>query len=149
MRGVQGAEAGEGSPMRAALLALGYLWASPVSLVGLLACLLNRPSSARWRAGALEVTCGRFAITFGIQPAAVTLGWVILLAPDAVDDREIALHERAHVLQCLVLGPLVLVAYPLASLWAWARGGHYYEDNVFEVHAREVADGVIGRATAR
>jgi hypothetical protein len=48
-------------------------------------------------------------------------------------------HERAHVRQCEVWGIFFLPAYALASLWAWARGGHYYRDNWFEVSAELTA----------
>ncbi len=72
-----------------------------------------------------------------ITAAALTLGWVVLYIAEPTAKRR--RHEGAHVVQCLVLGPLAVIAYPLASLWAWARGGDYYRDNVFERMAREAA----------
>ena len=48
-------------------------------------------------------------------------------------------HEHAHVRQYERWGLLFFFAYPLASLIAWRRGGHYYRDNVFEVEARRAA----------
>jgi len=48
-------------------------------------------------------------------------------------------HEQVHVGQMERWGILFLLAYPLASLWAWARGGHPYLDNAFEREARHIA----------
>ena len=46
-------------------------------------------------------------------------------------------HERVHVAQYERWGPFFLPAYVAASLWAFARGGDFYLDNVFERAARE------------
>lgn len=44
-------------------------------------------------------------------------------------------HEQVHVRQCELFGPLFLIAYPLASLWALFRGRKPYEENAFELQA--------------
>lgn len=44
-------------------------------------------------------------------------------------------HEQVHVRQCELFGPLFLIAYPLASLWALFRGRSPYEQNAFELQA--------------
>ncbi len=64
----------------------------------------------------------------------MTLGHVILGADSGALDATRA-HELVHVRQCERWGPFFLPAYALASLWALLRGGHYYRDNGFEVHA--------------
>lgn len=63
--------------------------------------------------------------------AAITLGHVVLGA-DASALRYSRDHERVHVTQYEQWGPLFLPAYCAASLWARARGGHFYFDNCFE-----------------
>ena len=53
-----------------------------------------------------------------------------------LSDERLLRHERAHVRQSLLLGPLLAVAYPAASLWQLVRGGRPYRDNWFERAAR-------------
>lgn len=112
---------------RMALLA-GLLWSSPNSLLGLLAGLAGLPFGARaqW--------CRReCALVFRRWPwgpgGAITLGNVILHTGDRLDiacltyahraghavEASIRLddHERAHVYQYMVLGPLFLPLYLL------------------------------------
>jgi hypothetical protein len=48
-------------------------------------------------------------------------------------------HEQAHVRQVEFWGGAFIPVYLLASLWAWARGRHYYLDNWFEVDARRAS----------
>jgi len=66
--------------------------------------------------------------------AAMTLGHVVI-ARDAASLESTRTHERVHVRQCEVWGPLFVPAYLVASLLAVARGGHVYRDNPFEVEA--------------
>ena len=49
-------------------------------------------------------------------------------------------HERVHVRQAERWGALFLVAYPLASAFAWVRGARPYRDNCFERAAFAVSD---------
>ena len=53
-----------------------------------------------------------------------------------LEDERLLRHERAHVRQSLLLGPLLAVAYPASSLLQLFRGGHAYRDNWFERDAR-------------
>lgn len=108
-----------------------YVWALPATLIGLAVALICGASDWRWKWGALECTVKR---TIPPWAVAQTFGFVILYRP-AVPWARVRMHERGHVRQCLVLGPLVLLAYPLASLVAWASGDHYYEANYFERNA--------------
>ena len=70
--------------------------------------------------------------------SAMTLGHVVLAVDEAAHDRT-RTHERVHVKQAEKWGPLFYPAYGVASLIAWARGGHYYRDNAFEKQAYDCA----------
>lgn len=105
---------------------LGVAWAAPNTVVGLLLGLAGIPWGARW-----HWRPGDLAVVFHLWPwgpgGAITLGNVILHTGDTLDspcltyahraglchDRPVILadHERAHVLQYMVLGPLFLPVY--------------------------------------
>ena len=129
------------SPMRKVLWFAGYVWALPVTILGLMLAMLFAHLESVDEEGILH---------FVVQPGgplawslrrfhidAFSLGAVITYSTED-GPRQIRLmrHERAHVMQTLVLGPLFLPLYALASLWQLARGGHPYRDNWFEVRAR-------------
>ena len=96
---------------------LAYLWASPVTLLGLLLAgvlIATRGRSSRL-GGVLEVH-GGWAARFGASAVplaggaeAITLGHVIVGRSAASLDRWRA-HERVHVRQCERWGPLFLPA---------------------------------------
>jgi len=124
------------------LRGLGVLWAGPGSLAGLALILaaraVARPSLRRQR-GTLEA-CGPGIATIldRLGPRgrlqAITLGHVVL----ARDDETLGLyreHERVHVRQWSRWGPLFVLAYPAASLWAMVRGQGAYRGNRFEREA--------------
>lgn len=122
----------------------GYLWALPVSLVGVVFALLARISGGRYlsRDGVLEVTGGWPAkllcrgFPFCGPAAAITLGHVVLGASQHALDTTRS-HERVHVRQYERWGIFFVLAYPLAGAWAWLKGGNPYWDNIFERQARE------------
>ena len=120
---------------------LPRLWALPCTLVGLVAAapVLLAGGSARRVEGVLEVGLRPLqaglprrvrALPFG----AITLGHVVIGQSHELLAR-LRPHEQVHVRQYEQLGALFLLAYPLASLWVWARGGHLYHDNLFERQA--------------
>ena len=120
-----------------------YGWALPVTLLGLMlwriACVSG--GSASRVDGVLEV-CGGWparvlvrGFLFSGPVAAITLGHVVLGVSTGELERTRA-HERVHVKQFERWGGLMLVLYPLAGVWAWARGGDAYRDNWFEREAR-------------
>jgi hypothetical protein len=126
-----------------------YLWALPVTLLGIVIALVARGSGGTLQRvdGVLEAAGGwpawvlRRGFPFSGAVAALTLGHVVL----GVSSRalmETRAHERAHVRQFERCGALLLVLYPLAGLLAWARGGSPYRGNLFEREARatEVAE---------
>lgn len=110
------------------LVVLGHVWTAPNTLLGLVAGLLGMPF------GAWPYRCDG-ALAFRHMPrffGALTLGGVVLHAGQSLDImvptytarlRQVARtgrvrlgdHERAHVLQYLVLGPLFLPVYFLCG----------------------------------
>lgn len=119
-----------------------YLWAGPVTVVGLGLAMLALPRGrARLIGGVIEVEgpvlrwalCRLIPLAGGA--AAITVGHVVMGRDREALDQTRA-HERAHVHQYERWGVLFVPAYLLASVWAWARGGHAYLDNVFEREAR-------------
>lgn len=115
---------------------LAYLWAAPGSLIGL---LLSLGFARRYRRGGVIVAEGaRWPARLGWHYRAITFGHVVLCC-DRIDARLMA-HELAHVRQWERWGPVLLIAYPLASLTARLRGGHAHRDNPFEIAARAEAE---------
>jgi hypothetical protein len=120
-----------------------YLWALPVTLLGMLVALAARSSGGVLQRvdGVLEAAGGwparvlRRGFPFSGAVAAITLGHVVVGVSLAALVATRA-HERAHVRQFERWGLLLLVLYPLAGLLAWMRGGHPYRDNLFEREAR-------------
>ncbi|HZF09572.1 MAG TPA: hypothetical protein VFE33_12350 [Thermoanaerobaculia bacterium] len=114
-----------------------YLWAFPVTALGLLAALLTALTGGvlRRQEGTLEIHGGfSFPLLCLLNAQALTLGHVVLgISPYALAFYR--MHERAHVRQCERWGIFFLPAYFLAGLWAWLRGGRFYHDNRFEIIA--------------
>jgi uncharacterized protein YbjT (DUF2867 family) len=123
---------------------LRIAWAAPCSLIGLCggAVALLLGGRVRAAAGALEFSLPAdrrlgAALAARLPFGAITFGHVVV----GVDPEQLELlraHERVHVRQYEVLGPLFLLAYPLASIVAAARGRPAYLGNWFEVQARRV-----------
>jgi hypothetical protein len=94
----------------------GYLWAGPATAIGL-AWTLRR---------LVPLDGGALALTLGH----------VVLGRDASALAATRAHERVHVRQYELWGPLFLPAYALASVVALVAGGHPYRDNWFEREAR-------------
>ena len=117
-----------------------YLWASPVTLLGLLAGLLAFAlgASVKRRDGVIEIAGNaRTPLLRKLSRhfVAITLGHVILGRNHGTLKRWRS-HEHVHVRQYERWGVLLPLLYLLASLHAWATGKHFYWDNVFEIEAR-------------
>jgi hypothetical protein len=120
---------------------LRYVWAFPNSLIGLalLPLVVLPRGRARIVGGVLEAHGGIFAAVLRHLPipggaAAITFGHVVI----ARDRASLAItrrHERVHVRQCEVWGPLFIPAYLLAGLWAFVTGAGAYQGNYFEREA--------------
>jgi hypothetical protein len=117
-------------------------WAAPCTLVGLalagLVLLLG--GSGRLVEGSYEAAVCRRRQEAGralmaMRFRAITFGHVIV-GISHEDLHQYRAHERVHVRQYELLGPLFFLAYPLASLWQLVRGRDPYRDNCFEVQAR-------------
>ncbi len=116
-----------------------YIWASPTTVVGILVGSLTMMSKGRAqiRRGAIEFY-GGFSSWFlerVAKAAAMTLGHVIIGRNLDCLERYRD-HEQVHVRQVERWGPLFIPLYLLASGLAWAKGQHFYFDNVFEIDAR-------------
>ncbi len=102
--------------LRRAALVLGFLWALPTSLLGLLAGLLTiqRP---RVHAGLLVFDRagprGLLRLLAAMDRTAMTLGFVVISAVP-LEGRLLA-HERHHVRQAMWWGPLFVPAYLLLA----------------------------------
>jgi hypothetical protein len=115
---------------------LAYVWAAPMSLLGLLlgAITMLTGGAMERRAGVVEFRDGlapRILRLPFLRASAITVGHVIL----GRDSRSIdgcRGHEHGHVRQVELWGLFFLPAYLVAGAWAHLRGGHYYRDNWFE-----------------
>lgn len=125
---------------RIALL-LRMLWALPCSMVGALLgmAIVALGGSARRVDHTIEVA---LAVEQPHTPAwarqlrfsAITLGHVIVgQSHEAL--AALRAHERVHVQQYELFGPLFFVAYPGASVWALIQGQCHYRGNHFEMQA--------------
>ena len=122
---------------------LGYIWAAPLSLLGLLVAYVGG-ARYRERQGALLFVARTgwplawFFRSFSV--VAFTWGWVVVFRdPRALQNGRTLRHEMEHVRQAGLYGPFFPIAYGLASAWAAAHGQRPYADNFFEVQARRVA----------
>ncbi|MFC6838800.1 hypothetical protein [Xanthomonas theicola] len=117
---------GPASALRLAGCVLGALWTSPNTLLGLVAGLAGLAFGARVRVGWRDLALVFERFPWG-PAGALTLGNVILASSDDLDvvcatyehaagrcrhpNVRLGDHERAHVLQYLLLGPLFLPVY--------------------------------------
>ncbi len=114
---------------------VGRVWASPVTIVGVLLACVCVPRFVRRREGVLHVGV-RYLIPWWIGIAGQTWGDVVLTTKIADDHERLWRHEMIHVYQCHALGALVLVLYPLLLLsTALTPGARYYRDHPFECQA--------------
>jgi hypothetical protein len=122
--------------MRKVLLYIGYLWSSPVSLLGFLLVL----AAGGWK----QVTTTDKVIWFELRYPwflpkrfiGSCLGWVMYTRRMGPEMVSIIKHEHEHFRQCLYFGPLMFIFYPLACLFAIPYGDVYYY-NFFEIQARD------------
>ena len=125
---------------------LRYLWASPTTIVGLvLAFALIRRGRAAVVDGVIEAhspllgrALNRLTPLAG-GATAITLGHVVI-GRDARALETTRAHERMHVRQYELWGPLFVPAYFAAGLYELARGRHPYFDNRFEREAQTMSN---------
>ena len=119
----------------------GYLWAAPITFVGIAIAIAAWPrAQVSLVDGVIEVQgpwlrwALRHLVPLRGGAAAITFGHVVLARDQASLDFTRA-HERVHVRQYERWGALFVPAYLTAGLWAALRGGHAYFDNPFEREA--------------
>jgi hypothetical protein len=122
---------------------LGYAWAGPNSLIGLVigGALMLLGARASRVDGVVEVAGGLVGTFLGqkriaLPWRAMTLGHVIVGIDEAAL-RQSRAHEHVHVRQYEQWGPFFLPAYVVSSLWQLACGRRCYRDNWFERQAYE------------
>src|SRR3954470_4924180 len=124
--------------MHGALRTAVYLWASPITLLGLL--FAPFATGLRIVDGVIEIHGGlaamflRHCTLLRGGASAMTLGHVVIARTSELLDFTRA-HERVHVRQYERWGPLFIPAYLIASLVILIRGGDAYRDNPFEREA--------------
>jgi len=135
--------------------ALGYVWAAPLTLAGLLYvaaftavgwCRYTGRWGDAWVWNTVHGQAPRILESIWLHWSGHTMGNVVLLKLDARSERGsiVLRHELEHVRQCMVLGPLQPVLYCLAWLsLSFCRHGHPHYDNPFEVDARRAAGQII------
>jgi hypothetical protein len=136
------------------LRVLGYIWSSPITLLGLLVAVVgwSRFHGRELGCLVLEAKPGGilswFFRTFAVT--AFTWGAVVIFTDENEQYntwqlQRIMKHESRHLQQAMVLGPFMPIAYGIFSLVAMVRGKHPYRDNFLEVDAylyeREVERG--------
>jgi uncharacterized protein (DUF2062 family) len=122
-----------------------YVWAAPTTALGLVVLLTGLWRARLWvvdgvveaHGPALAWLLSHFTPMPG-GAAALTLGHVVI-ARDSWSLESTRAHERVHVRQCELWGPLFVPAYLAASLSATLRGGNFYFDNRFEIEAFHAA----------
>ncbi len=122
-----------------------YLWASPATLLGLvLAFSMLRRGRASVVDGVVEAHSPLLARALaavtplaGGGAVAMTLGHVVI-GRSAHALEATRAHERVHVRQYEMWGPLFIPAYFIAGLYELTRGRHPYFDNRFEREACEL-----------
>ena len=124
-----------------------YIWTSPASAIGVCAACFAGLVGAKVKrvSGVLEVSLAprnaALCKAVGYLPfAAITLGHIVI-ARNAQQQAALRQHERVHVAQYELWGPLFLLAYPLESLFQLLRGRRPYLDNRFEMAARAACCG--------
>ncbi len=127
--------------LRILLRTAAYVWASPWTLLGLLAGSIGLATGGRVRrrGRVTEFYGGAIPWLLSWMPggefvSAMTLGHVILGRTDAALDACRA-HEMVHVRQYERWGPLFVPAYVLVSLALWLAGKDAYRENPFERQA--------------
>lgn len=126
------------------MLILGYIWALPLTLPGLLVGFAFG-RFVRLAPDGLYIFEARpwlrrvFFERFGV--AGFTWGATLHVAMAIYTHSPAFMkHERRHFWQAQVWGVFQPFAYGIASLVALAQGGEAYRDNYFEVDARKAEE---------
>ncbi len=118
---------------------LGWVWALPVTLAGLLLVAFTDSSIEGVREAALVCRAGdwftrNFFKRFGM--GACMWGCVLMIRGDHQLTPGTLAHELVHFKQARIFGLFLPVAYGVGALWALARGKSAYRENPMEIWAR-------------
>ena len=120
---------------------LGWVWASPNTVLGLAIGILGLLTGGKARVCCGIIECyggliGPILALVPINPTAMTLGHVVL-GKTSSGLQLVREHELVHVRQYEAWGPFFLPAYLGSSVYLWCVGKDAYRDNPFEVEAFE------------
>ena len=125
----------------------GYIVAAPFTLAGLLLALFFYwPETIRLHDGCIEMTMRPSRNLIGGKwVGGQTFGNVIFYrSKERMNDAAMRVHERCHVAQTMLLGPLMLVIYVghfLYRLVRYRKGWLFaYRDIIFETLAYQIAE---------
>ena len=134
--------------------ALGFIWASPISVIGLsITCLATLVGWCRWHARHGDAFVWvisddapkRIKDAF-FRRGGATFGNITIVRnePNTYVRALTLRHEQEHVVQYMRLGVFQPVAFAIAYVClAFTRNGHPFYDNPFEIDARRAAGQVI------
>lgn len=134
---------------------LGFIWAAPVTVVGLLYVTLFTALGWYKHSGTFDDAvvwnvvadkAPKWLNGLWLHWSGHTVGNVVVMKPDVGSDRFklILRHEQEHVHQCMVLGVFQPLLYSAAYMGLkFCRYAHPYYDNPFEIDARRAAGQVI------
>ena len=123
--------------IKPAVSCIKYLWAFPVTCIGLLLLpfIILSGGAVVIAAGVIEAEGALVAFLLSrLRIDAIAVGHVIF-GQNRDSLGRCRDHERVHVLQCERWGPLFPVLYLLSSASALLRGLDPYRDNRFEQEA--------------
>lgn len=133
----------------------GYVWAAPLTLLGLIytlafqqlgwyKCLGKHGDAWIWQL--VPDKSPTWLDKMWLRWGGHAIGNVVVVKVDITSDRgKITLrHEQEHVRQCMTLGIFQPILYGLAYIaLKFCKNAHPYYDNPFEIDARRAAGQVV------
>ena len=115
---------------------LGFIWALPVTVLGVVLVLVSGGPITITRHGGLRLWfMPRYPWWWPKKFNAMCMGFVFFYRHPGLAQGQTMGHENEHNRQCRIFGPFMLIFYPLACFWALAYGKPY-RANFFEMCAR-------------
>lgn len=142
--------------MKTFLSVLGYFWASPITVIGLIYAAFCQACSwykfigvygdaLVWKVNEEKIP-GWLGRLYWNRWAGHAIGNVVVVKFDVDSEHGLVIlkHEQEHVHQGMVFGPFMPFLYGLNSLCILCcRNAHPYYDNSFEIDARRAAGQTI------
>jgi len=125
---------------KALMAVIAFLWTLPNTLIGLFIGFVLTFGKPKWKYGMIIFNSGKgvskFIRRFGAHT--VTFGFVVIFwEPEYANDGKYLVHERHHVSQYKILGPLFL---PLYGFFLILSRGSQGPSHVLEARAYEKMD---------